>query len=47
MIEKCQECGKEIDPEYLPSNFCEDCVDSYMKKIKKVDERSRYCEDAI
>lgn len=30
---KCQECNKEIDPEYLPSFFCEECVNDFMDKI--------------
>lgn len=31
---KCQECEKEIPEDYLPSFFCEGCVEEYLDKIR-------------
>jgi|WetSurMetagenome_2_1015567.scaffolds.fasta_scaffold05386_11 hypothetical protein len=43
--DKCYGCGKKID---LDSNFCDDCLDDYMKQVKNGNtDRSRFCEDAI
>lgn len=32
--EKCQDCGEIIREDYLPSSFCEKCVNSYCEKVK-------------
>lgn len=32
---KCSDCKKEIAEDYLPSNFCKECVEEYVDKVHK------------
>lgn len=38
---KCTECGKEIEQDFLPSNFCKECVDLYIENVKKEDKKAQ------